>query len=163
MGHLLKSINEAAAAAIQPEPAKAKMPSVGEMVVYHMRAGYARSGRTTFPAIVQGQGDRGTLMLTVIIDAGDLADESLVEEIGIGHEFHVWERVGAENSQAREQMKLEIAHALKIALNGRAEIKSLENAVFGEWERPRMSLCEILHDFENRLASLKRELTEDGR
>ena len=160
MGHLLSSVNAAAAETIQPAPERAKMPGVGELVIYHMRAGHGRNGKTFFPAIVQGHGDRDTLMLTVIIDAGDFNDETLVEEIGIGREFHVWERVGAENSQYRAQMKLELAHALKIALNGRAEIKALESAVFGDFDKPKVSIIDIMQDFENRLRAIKTENEE---
>lgn len=171
-GHLLSSINKEAAAAIQPAPARPKLPGVGELVVYHMRAGYARSGRTTFPAIVQGHGDRETLMLTVIIDAQDLADESLVEEIGIGREFHVWEKTNQIHPELIAQWRLEmaqtlkqvqevqasmaslrdeIAHIRKMAENGRDLLKSLDSAVFGQYDRPKIALCDVLADFEQRL------------
>ena len=151
MSHLLASVNKEAADAIHPDPAPSRLPGVGELVVYHMRAGYARSGRTTFPAIVQGHGDRDTLMLTVIIDASDLADESLVEEIGVGREFHVWERTGPDHAGFAE-MRAEVAHALKVSLEVRAELKSLESAIFGEYARPSISLCDVLRDFEVRLS-----------
>jgi hypothetical protein len=90
---LLSSVNPQAAAAIHSAPVKARLPGVGETVIYHMRQGYARSGKTRVPALVMGHGDRDTLSLLVMIDAGDFNDESLVDEIGIGREFHVWERV----------------------------------------------------------------------
>ena len=93
MSHYLATSNPEAAAAIQPAPERPRLPGIGEIVVYHMRAGHGRMGRTRFPAIVQDHGERDTLSLTVIIDAGDFVDESLVEEIGVGREFHVWERV----------------------------------------------------------------------
>lgn len=182
MSHLLQSVNPQAAAAIQPAPARPKLPGVGELVVYHMRAGYARSGRTTFPAIVQGHGDRETLMLTVIIDAQDLADESLVEEIGIGREFHVWEKTNqihpeliaqwrVEMAQVLKQvqevqasmasLRDEVAHALKVAMNGRSEVKSLEDAIYGEFNRPNISLVSILADFERRLAAIAVDGSKD--
>ena len=126
---------------------------MGETVIYHMRAGYARNGRTTCPAIVQGHGDRGTLALTVIIDAADLADESLVDEIGVGHEFHVWERIAPDHAGAVE-MRAEVAHALKVAIEVRTELKSLKEAVFGEFDTPKVSIIGIMVDFENRLRSL---------
>ena len=153
MSHLLATSNPAAAAAIHPEPQRPRLPGVGEMVVYHMRAGYARNGRTTFPAIVQGHGDRGTLMLTVVIDAGDLADESLVEERRVGTEFHCWERLGPDHAGFAE-MRAEVAHALKAVSELRGEIKSLDTAVFGDFDRPRISIIDIMQDFENRLRIL---------
>src|SRR5882757_1400169 len=91
-GHLLASVNKEAADMIQPDPSRPLLPDVGQLVVYHMRRGFGRQGRTSFPAVVQGQGDRGTLSLTVIIDAADFVDEQFVEQIGPGKdEGHCWE------------------------------------------------------------------------
>lgn len=146
LSHLLASVNREAAERIQPEPAKAALPGVGEMVVYHMRPGHGRNGKTFFPAIVQGHGDRGTLMLTVIIDAGDLCDESLVEERRVGTEFHCWERVDRPFPVAEDVPPDDEAHE---------KIASLEKAVFGEFARPPVSICAILADFEARLAQLQ--------
>jgi len=179
-GHLLSSINAEAAAAIQPAPARPKLPGVGELVVYHMRAGYARSGRTTFPAIVQGHGDRETLMLTVIIDAQDWPMSRWLKRSGSGassmsgrRRIRIHPELIAqwrlEMAQALKQvqevqasmasLRDEVAHALKVAMNGRAEVKSLEMAVFGEFNKPDISLTSILVDFEKRLAALKESQT----
>lgn len=146
MSHLLSSINPQAAAEIHPGPERQRLPGVGETVVYHMRQGFGRMGRTRFPALVQGHGERDTLMLTVFVDASDMMDESLVEEIGPGHEFHVWERLSAVRS---------LAERLEEPAGLRGEVKSLETAVFGDYDRPRMSLIDILSDFEQRLRTVK--------
>ena len=92
MNHLLSTVNPEAAAAIQPVPARQPLPGVGETVVYTMRQGFARNGRTRFPALVMGE-QGGRLLLTVVVDAGDMVDESLVDEAGPGCETHCWERV----------------------------------------------------------------------
>jgi len=140
-------VNPEAVALIHPEAAKPRLPGVGEIVVYHMRPGHGRNGKTFFPAIVQGQGDRGTLMLTVIIDAGDFNDESLVEERRVGTEFHCWERVDRPFAAPSEIVDVE----------ARDRLMDLEAAVFGEFARPPVSLAAILADFEQRLSSLKTE------
>ena len=161
MSHLLATSNPAAAAAIHPEPQRPRLPGVGEMVVYHMRAGYARNGRTTFPAIVQGHGDRGTLMLTVVIDAGDLADESLVEERRVGTEFHCWERQGPDHGplialrEELESLRDEVTHSRKMIESGRDLVRAIEESLFGEFDPPKASIISILADFESRLAALK--------
>lgn len=154
MSHLLASVNAEAAARIQPEPVKAPLPGVGEVVVYHMRQGHGRNGKTFFPAIVQGQGDRGTLALTVIIDAGDLCDESLVEERRVGTEFHCWERVDRPFHAVEDVPPDDEAHA---------KIADIESAVFGDFARPPVSLCAILADFESRLAALQASVKGKGK
>lgn len=48
------------------------VPGVGNMVVYHLRAGDSRNRRTKFPAIVMdGDAETGLLKLWVIVDDGD--------------------------------------------------------------------------------------------
>src|SRR4029453_17969306 len=90
-GHLLATVNPEAADNIRPLPARQPLPGVGEVVTYTTRAGYARSGRTRFPALVMGE-IGGKMLLPVIFDAGDLVDESHVEEACPGNETHCWER-----------------------------------------------------------------------
>jgi hypothetical protein len=105
-------MNQSASDAIRPAPERDALPKVGEMVVYHMRQGYARQGRTSCPAVVQGHGDRGTLALTVIVDAQDFNDETLVEEYGVGQEFHAWERVAPVGSVAGVLLQLQALAAV---------------------------------------------------
>jgi hypothetical protein len=158
MSHLLASINKEASDAIHPEPARPRLPGVGEMVVYHMRAGHGRNGKTFFPAVVQGHGDRDTLMLTVIIDAGDLNDESLVEERQVGTEFHCWERPEPVRTFA-ERIE-EPAGLRSIVATNEANLDRLRDCVLGEFDWPKVSLVAILADFENRLRAVKLENDE---
>lgn len=146
MSHLLSTVNAEAAAAIQPTPERPRLPGVGAMVVYTMRAGHGRSGRTRFPAIVRDHGPNDTLAITVIIDASDFADEDLVSKAGPGAEFHCWDYV--------EPVR-PIAERLDEPGGLRGEVKSLESSIFGDYDRPRMSLIDILQDFEGRLRAVK--------
>lgn len=149
MSHLLRSVNPEAADAIQPDPERQALPDVGDVVRYHMRQGWARDGRTIFPALVQGHGPGDTLMLTVVIDGGDLVDEQHVEQIGVGKQFHVWERP---TSGVRP-----LVERLEQPAGLLGEVKSLESAIFGDFDRPRISVIDILQDFENRLRAVKQE------
>lgn len=149
MGHLLKSINPEASDAIKPGPEAARRPDVGEIVIYHMRAGHARQGRTRFPALVQNHGERGTLGLTVILEAAELKNETLVDEIGPGRDSHVWERPDGAHLA-------EIFRGTLTALHERigqveAENKTLRDLMLGDYDRPVVSVIHIMVDFENRL------------
>jgi hypothetical protein len=151
MSHLLSTVNPEAADAIQPAPARQPLPGVGETVVYTMRPGYARSGRTRFPAVVMG-GDRGVLDLLVMIDAGDMNDEQMVPEAGPGQEFHCWERVAPTAVPG--------IHGTVAALHERIgkledEFKAIRDTVLGDFEPPAVSIIHIMQDFENRLRALK--------
>lgn len=130
MGHLLSSVNPEASASIQPKPERQALPDVGEIVIYHMRQGYARNGKTRFPALVQAHGDRNTLALTVVVDAGDMMDESLVDEIGIGREFHVWERPtrnfhGQDDIKALTELMQDINARLQLVEEENDELRTL--------------------------------------
>lgn len=155
MGHLLSSVNKEAADAIQAPMAAARRPDVGELVIYHMRVGHARQGRTRFPALVQGHGERGTLNLTVILEAAELKNETLVDEAGPGRESHVWERPDGAHYA-------EIFRGTLTALHTRlgeveTENRTLRNVLFGDFEAPAVSILHIMQDFENRLRAVKHE------
>lgn len=161
MGHLLSSVNRDASDEIERQgnfPAPRRLPDVGEMVIYHMRAGHGRQGRTRFPALVQMHGERGTLGLTVILEAAELKNETLVEEIGPGKDSHVWERPDI-------SALAEIFRGTMTALQTRMSELERENAtlrecVLGEFDVPKVSLVSILADFENRLRAVKIESDE---
>jgi hypothetical protein len=151
LGHLLSSINREASDHIQPIPPRQPLPGVGETVIYTMRPGHGRGGRTRFPALVMGE-QGGKLILTVIIDAGDQVDESLVEEVGPGQEFHCWERVAP--------TALPGIHGTVSSLHERigdleAQFKALQDVVLGEYDAPKVSIIHIMQDFETRLRALK--------
>lgn len=151
MSHLLASINQEASDNIRPIPHRQPLPGVGEMVVYTMRPGHGRNGRTRFPAMVMGE-QGGKLLLTVTIDAGEQVDESLVEEAGPGQEFHCWERVAPTAVPG--------IHGTVSALHERigdleAQFKALQGVVLGEYDAPKVSIIHIMQDFETRLRALK--------
>lgn len=152
MGHLLSSINPAASDAIQPEPQAAPRPDVGELVIYHMRVGHARQGRTRFPALVQSHGERNTLGLTVILEAAELKNETLVEEIGPGRDSHVWERPDGSHFAGIFRGTLTALHTRIGDLEG--ENKALRDIVLGDFAAPAVSIIHIMQDFENRLRDI---------
>lgn len=149
MGHLLSSVNPEAADRIQPEPPVARPPQVGELVIYHMRPGERRQGRTTFPALVQGAGERGLLNLTAILEAGELKNETLVSEIGPGRDAHVWER--PDNSALAEVFRGTITSLHQRIGDLETEMKAMRAIVLGEYDAPRISIIAIMQDFETRL------------
>lgn len=161
MGHLLKSINPMAAEAIQPAPAAPRLPSVGDVVIYHMRPGERRQGRTTFPALVQGNSQEGKLNLTVILEAGELKNETLVSPIGPGSEHHVWER--PDGSHLADAFRNTVASLHQRIGELEGENKSLRDLVLGDFDVPKVSIIGIMVDFENRLRSLKQEMTGAGK
>lgn len=160
-GHLLSSVNPEAAEAIQPGPERRRLPDVGEIVRYQMRQGHGREGgRTIFPAFVQGHGERDTLMLTVVFDAGDMIDESLVSEIGPGNEFHCWERVSGEGVRPLAERLAEPAGLLGMVKTLETRLDELGDCVLGEFDIPKVSIIAIMQDFENRLRAVKAENEE---
>lgn len=145
MSHLLSTVNPAAAAAIRPAAEALPLPPIGSTVVYTMRAGHGRMGRNRFPAIVQDHTERGTLSLTVIIDASDLSDEILVEREAVGRETHCWQLVEANFTVSAAPAETGELQAL------RDQVAELRNVILGDYETPSISLIDILQDFENRL------------
>lgn len=155
MGHLLSTVNPEAAAAIQPEPTAPRLPGVGELVIYHMRHGHGRQGRTRFPAVVQDHGERGTLHLTVILEAAELKNETLVEQIGVGRDAHVWER--PDGSHLADGFRGTIASLHQRIGELEGENKTLRDCVLGDFDIPKISIIGIMQDFENRLRSIAQE------
>jgi hypothetical protein len=161
LGHLLQSINPEAAEAIRETPAAPRVPDVGEIVIYHMRPGERRQGRTRFPALVQGEGQRGSLNLTVILEAGELRNETLVSPIGPGAEHHCWER--PDDSHLAEAFRNVVASLHQRIGDLEGENKSMRALILGEYDAPTVSIIHIMQDFENRLRSLKQEMAGAGK
>jgi hypothetical protein len=163
MGHLLSSVNREASDAIQPDPQARRLPGVGELVIYHMRHGHARQGRTRFPALVQQVSERGSLGLTVILEAGELRNETLVEEIGAGGDIgHVWER--PDNTALAEVFRGTITSLhtrigeLETRVAGAEKVnEDMRKCVLGEFAVPKVSIIGIMVDFENRLRAIGQE------
>jgi len=151
LGHLLSSVNQQAADNIQPIQPRQPLPGVGEMVVYTMRPGHGRNGRTRFPAVVMGE-QGGKLLLTVMIDAGDMVDESLVEEAGPGAEFHCWERPAPTAVPG--------IHGTVAALHERIgeleeESRKMREIILGDYDIPKIALFEIFAKIEQRVKALE--------
>ena len=151
MSHLLASVNKEASDNIQPIAPRQPLPGVGETVVYTMRPGHGRSGRTRFPAMVMGE-QGGKLLLTVIIDAGDMVDESHVEEAGPGCEFHCWERP--------QPTAVPGIHGTVAALHERIgaledENEKMRKVILGDYDIPKIALFEIFAKIEQRVQALE--------
>lgn len=165
-GHLLSSINPQASAEIKPVPQARRLPDVGELVIYHMRHGHARQGRTRFPAIVQGSAnERGTtLSLTVILEAAELKNETLVQEIGAGGDNgHVWER--PDNSALAEAFRGtitalhqrigELEQENQSAAKAYADLRKM---ILGDYDAPKVALFEVFAKLEGRLQEVEQYL-----
>lgn len=152
MSHLLASVNPAAAAEIRPADPSPNLPDVGDIVVYTMRPGHGRMGRNRFAALVQGRGERGTLNLTVVIDAGDLIDEQFVSPAGPGQEAHCWE--WPDDSRRADGFRGTVASLHQRIGDLEGEVKSLRDCVLGDFDMPKISIIAIMQDFENRLRAL---------
>lgn len=171
MGHLLQTTNPEAAAAIQPSPQARRLPGVGEMVIYHMRHGHARQGRTRFPAVVQGsQNERGTsLSLTVILEAGELRNETLVEEIGAGGDNgHVWERPDitalAEVFRGTiTSLHQRIGEVEGVVTALERENKALRSSLLGDFNMPGLSLIDIMARLEKRVIAVEQAKAAKGK
>lgn len=168
MSHFLSTVNREASDAIQPKPDAPRVPDVGEIVIYHMRHGHARQGRTRFPALVQGVNERGMLQLTVILEAGELQNVSLVGEIGPGgDEGHVWER--PDNSALAETFRGTVVSLHQRIGELEADMKlvsprildaveantALRKMILGDYNPPPVALFEIFAKLEGRLKEVE--------
>jgi len=151
LSHLLSTVNPEASDNIRPIAPRQPLPGVGEMVVYTMRPGHGRNGRTRFPAMVMGE-QGGKLLLTVTIDAGDQVDESLVEEAGPGAEFHCWERVSPTAVPG--------IHGTVAALHERLgdleeENRQMRKIILGDYDIPKVAVFEIFAKLEQRVKEVE--------
>lgn len=166
MGHFLSSVNPEAAERIREEGEpmrEARAPEVGEVVIYHIRHGSQRAGRTRFPALVQGSNERGQLNLTVVLEAGEIRNETLVDEIGPGGDVgHCWERpdvsfLADAFRGTVTALHQRVARAELETKNLQGQAAALRDAVFGEFDVPKISIIAIMQDFENRLRAIKKD------
>lgn len=132
------------------------LPQVGETVLYAARPGIMRLGRehpNEFAAIVQSRNpDSGFLSLLVIYDASDMRDEEMVVPWTQDNPHNSWKplRVPVGGQLVPEGVAHEVK-ALKDALaDMRAQQSDLIAAIFGGYERPKLSLFDIFADFEDR-------------
>lgn len=150
MGHLLSTVNKEASAAMDRPIERRALPPTGMTVIYTMRPGHGRMGTNKFPAIVMGSDNQNRLNLLVMIDAGDMMDEQMVEQAKPGNEFHCWDWVD-DASAAVQGMRGTMA-ALHQRIGDQEErLKALEAVVLGDYAPPKVSIIGIMVDFENRL------------
>lgn len=152
-GHLLSTINPAAAAEIQPIESGPPLPDVGDIVIYHMRQGHGRQGRTRFSALVQGRGERGSLNLTIIIDAQDFVDEQFVQPIGVGQEFHCWE--WPDDSRRADGFRGTIAALHQRIGDLEGELAEMRKMILGDYDAPKLALFDIFAKMEARLKAVE--------
>src|SRR6185369_13523658 len=153
MSHLLASVNQDASDAIQPNAPAPDLPDVGHIVVYTMRLGHGRAGRTRFNALVQGRGPNGTLNLMVMIDAGDMIDEQFVSPAGPGQEGHCWE--WPDDSRNANGFRGTIAALHQRIGELEENVADMRAIVLGDFDAPKVSIIHIMRDFESRLHALK--------
>lgn len=153
MSHYLATTNPAASDAIQPDIPGPILPDVGDVVIYHMRPGHGRQGRTRFSAIVQGRGERGTLNLTVIIDASDMVDEQFVSPVGPGQEAHCWE--WPDDSRRADGFRGTIAALHQRIGDLEGEITDMRQMILGDYDVPKVSLFEIFAALEKRIRDME--------
>lgn len=150
MSHLLKTINPEASAAMDAPIKRRELPPTGMMVLYTMRPGHGRMGKNRFPAIVMGSDNQNRLDLLVLIDAGDMVDEQMVEQAKPGTEHHCWDWVD-DASAAVQGMRGTLASLHQRIGEQEERLKALEAVVLGDYEPPKVSIIGIMVDFENRL------------
>lgn len=148
MSHLLASVNQEASDAIKPG-AVLDLPDVGHLVIYTMRAGHGRQGRTRFNALVQGRGERGSLNLMVMIDANDFIDEQFVAPAGPGCETHCWE--WPDDSRNASGFRGTIAGLHQRIGELEENVADMRAVILGDFDVPKISIIAIMQDFENRL------------
>lgn len=109
------------------------IPSIGHLVVYHLRDGDSKNMRTKFPAIVLDANPKtGLLSLIIIVDAGD-----------------EWRQDRVPPHQAPEP-GWELVKAGTIA-----DINFLIERTFGAHEAPETSIMSMLADLQGRIEALE--------
>lgn len=139
MSHLLATINPDAVKTEPPE----NLPEMGEMVIYRVRPGEGRRGKSEFPALVLGQNNirgRTGLDLLVCYDAQDVIMNDSVQMMDEFHDSSCWRL----RDDSATSVRQELARV-------REENAALRRAVFGDWNEPEGGLMEYLVDFEKRI------------
>lgn len=146
-------MNAAASDAIQPDAPMPDLPDVGHIVIYTMRQGFGRMGKTRFNALVQGRGDRGTLNLLVMVDANDFVDEQFVQAAGPGTEFNCWE--WPDDSRNATGFRGTIAALHQRIGDLEDNVADLRAIILGDYDAPKVALFEIFAKLEARLKAVE--------
>lgn len=126
MGHLLSTVNPAAADAIDNPP---QLPDVGTIVVFKDRAGVTRMHRSEFPALVLGSHDGQTLCLMVILEAEDFKMEDRVPFRSHNAENFYWRyrRKGTAEEDGESELTARVALIEQVLASD--EIEALEKRI----------------------------------
>ncbi|HNB27201.1 MAG TPA: hypothetical protein PLR41_09605, partial [Alphaproteobacteria bacterium] len=93
------------------------------------------------------------LALTVIMEAGELKNETLVEEIGPGKDGgHCWERPDV--TFVAEAFRNTVTALTTRVGDLETQVADLRKLVLGDFDPPRISIIDIMQDFENRLRDI---------
>lgn len=136
------------------------LPQVGETVLYAARPGIMRLGRehpNEFAAIVQSRNaDSGFLTLLVIYDASDMRDEEMVVPWSPDNPHNSWKPLRRAGLQLiPEGVGYEVQALKDLVGDMRAQQADLIAAIFGGYERPKLSLFDIFADFEERFKAVE--------
>lgn len=144
MGHMLSTVNEAAAEAIDNPPA---LPDIGTVVVYIPRAGMMRMGRREFPALVLSSNyEEQSLELLVMMEPEDMMMEQHVMFQSHNQPHHCWRHIRTEQADQRTEGENARLNALA------ARVVALEKQIWGDdYEPIDNSIFGIMQDFETRL------------
>lgn len=135
------------------------LPQVGETVLYAARPGIMRLGRehpNEFAAIVQSRNaDSGFLTLLVIYDASDMRDEEMVVPWSPDNPHNSWKPLRGPANRDLSALDAMIAAEQEVSRALSIELADLKAAIFGDFERPAMSLFDIFADFEERFKAVE--------
>lgn len=133
------------------------LPQVGETVLYAARPGIMRLGRehpNEFAAVVQSRNpDSGFLTLLVIYDASDMRDEEMVVPWSPDNPHNSWKPLRV--STAQPISARDLASLQDQVQEIRSKVVDLISAIFGGYERPKLSLFDIFADFEERFKAVE--------
>lgn len=153
MGHLLSTVNKAAAERIEDPTMDA--PDIGTMVVYKPRAGIMRMGRTEFPAIVLGHDENGHLDLFVLMEPEDMMMEQHVRP-QLNDEGHSWRYPEAPPAPEEDRVEIEAIKSAYNDLEARVLEAERQNAelrklLLGDYNPAKLSVYDLLAEFEGKL------------
>lgn len=137
MSMMLKTVNPEAAGVLEGDYPKAQ---IGAPILYTMRMGQRRGGRTEAPGFIMSQNDDGTCNLLVINEPEDIIEERHIPMKSDHQVNHCWEYC------IPAPVKAEIDNLYAI-------IDELRGQIFGEYEQPPKSVMEYLADFDKRLSA----------
>lgn len=146
MSMMLKTVNPEAAAVLEGEYPKAL---IGSPILYTLRPGVRRGGRTTAPGFIMSQNDDGTCNLMIFFEPEDVIDERYIPEKSEHQVNHCWEYL------VPPAVKIEIDNLYSL-------VEELRGQIFGEYEQPPKSVMEYLADFDKRLSAAEAKGKKKG-